>query len=121
MTAMRIGFSKVNITPPPGTELGGYAGYRPCGGVHDPLHCRAVVLEQAGKRYALVSLELMCVDEALYLRIAQAVRDLGISGERLLVCAIHTHAAPQGSIPGEGPLDAVNNACIVDAAAFTEK
>ena len=120
MAAMRIGFSKADITPAPGIELGGYAGYRPCGGVHDPLHCRAVVLEQEGWRYGLVSLELMCVDEALYLRIAQAVQGLGIEKERLVVCAIHTHAAPQGSVPGEGPLDRVNNSCIVDAKAFTQ-
>ena len=58
MAAMRIGFSKVDITPPIGTELGGYAGYRPSSGVHDPLHCRAVLLEQDSLLYALVSLEL---------------------------------------------------------------
>lgn len=119
MAEMKIGFAKTDITPPVGTELGGYAGYRPCAGVHDPLHCRAVVLEQNGSRYALVSLELMCVDEALYHRIAEAVAHLGISRQRLLACAIHTHAAPQGSVPGEGPLDGVNNTCIRDAAGFT--
>ena len=119
MAEMKIGFAKTDITPPVGTELGGYAGYRPCAGAHDPLHCRAVVLEQNGSRYALVSLELMCVDEALYHRIAEAVAHLGISRQRLLACAIHTHAAPQGSVPGEGPLDGVNNTCIRDAAGFT--
>lgn len=119
MAHMKIGFSKAEITPPVGTELGGYAGYRPCSGVHDPLHCRAVVLEQGSDRYALVQLELMCVDEALYERIAREVQLLGIEKQRLLVCAIHTHAAPQGSIPGEGPLDLVNNSCIVNREAFT--
>lgn len=120
MADMRIGFWKVDITPPLGTELGGYAGYRPCSGVHDRLHCAAVVLEQDGVRYALIQLELMCVDEALCARIAQAVQELGISGERLLVCAVHSHAAPQGSVPGEGPLDQVNNSCIVNREAFTD-
>ena len=119
MAQMRIGFSKADITPPLGTELGGYAGYRPCGGVHDPLHCAAVVLEQNHARYALVQLELMCVDEALYERIAQAVLKLNIPKEHLLVCAIHSHAAPQGSVPGEGPLDLVNNSCIADRKGFT--
>lgn len=120
MAQMRIGFSKGDITPPLGTELGGYAGYRPCSGVHDMLHCRAVVLEQDHVRYALVQLELMCVDEALYEHIAQAVQELNIEKERLLVCAVHSHAAPQGSLPGEGPLDLVNNSCIVDRKGFTD-
>ena len=120
MAAMRIGFAKLDITPPLGTELGGYAGYRPCRGVHDALHCRAVVLEQGNTRYGLIQLELMCVDEALSARIAGAVRKLGIGEEHLLVCAIHSHAAPQGSIPGEGPLDRVNNSCIVNRETFTD-
>ena len=105
---MKIGFSKTDITPPIGTVLGGYAGFRPCSGVHDPLYCKAVVLEQDGVRYALVALDLLCADEALYLRLADAVADLGITAQRLILTAIHSHAAPQGIIPGEGPLTAVN-------------
>lgn len=103
---MKIGFSKREITPPVGTELGGYAGYRPCIGVHDPLWCKAIVLEQEGSLYGLIALDLMCVDEVLHQRIAEAA---GIPAERLIVCAIHSHAAPQGIFPGEGPLASVNS------------
>lgn len=105
---IRIGFSKSDITPPAGIVLGGYAGYRPCSGVHDPLFCKAVVLEQAGVRYCLIALDLLCVDEGLYRRIAGQVAGLGIAPERLIVSAIHSHAAPQGVIAGEGPLTSVN-------------
>ena len=105
---MQIGFSKSDITPPVGIPLGGYAGFRPCADAHDPLHCKAVVLEQAGVRYGLVAMDLLCADEALYLRLADAIADHGITADRLIVCAIHTHAAPQGVIPGEGTLAAVN-------------
>ena len=120
MTAMRIGFAKRDITPPPGTELGGYAGYRPCSGVHDPLHCKAVVLEQEGVVYALVALDLLCVDEALYLRIADALAGLGITRERLIVSAIHSHAAPRGLVPGEGPLAGINSSGTPRDPAFLE-
>lgn len=109
---MRIGFSKSDITPSPGIVLGGYAGYRPCGGTHDPLYCKAVVLEQEKLRFCLIALDLLCVDEALYRRIAKAVSGLGIEPKRLLVSAIHTHAAPQGVIFGEGALASVN--CSVE-------
>lgn len=118
MTAMRIGFSKSDITPPPGTELGGYAGYRPCSGVHDPLYCKAVVLEQSGVRFALIVMDLLCVDEALYLRIADAVAELGITKQRLIVSAVHTHASPRGLIPGEGPLAKINSASQPKDPAF---
>ncbi len=118
MNAMRIGFSKSDITPPLGTELGGYAGYRPCSGVHDPLYCKSVVLEQGGVRYALVVMDLLCVDEALYLHIADAVAGLGIAKERLIVSAIHTHAAPRGLVPGEGELAKVNSSSTPKDPAF---
>ena len=108
MDTMKIGFSKTDITPPAGIVLGGYAGYRPCSGTHDPLYCKTVLLEQNNIRYALVSLDLLCVDEALYLAIAEAISPLGIPKERLIVSAIHTHAAPQGVLFGKGPLAAVN-------------
>ena len=120
MNAMRIGFSKSDITPPLGTELGGYAGYRPSSGVHDPLFCKTVVLEQDGVRHALVVLDLLCVDEALYLRIADAVVELGIKKERLIVSAIHTHASPRGVIPGEGELATVNSSSAPKDPAFID-
>ena len=120
MNAMRIGFSKSDITPPLGTELGGYAGYRPSSGVHDPLFCKTVVLEQDGVRHALVVLDLLCVDGALYLRIADAVAELGIKKERLIVSAIHTHASPRGVIPGEGELAKVNSSSAPKDPAFMD-
>ena len=120
MNAMRIGFSKSDITPPLGTELGGYAGYRPSSGVHDPLYCKAVVLEQDGVLYALVVMDLLCVDEALYLRIADAVADVGIKKERLIVSAIHTHASPRGALPGEGELAKINSSSVPKDPAFRD-
>ena len=117
---MRIGFAKMAITPPLGTELGGYAGYRPCAGIHDPLYCKAVVLEQDGVRYGLIALDLMCADESLHQKIAEAVADLGLSKERLIVCAIHSHAAPAGLVPGEGALAKVNSTITPRNAEFAD-
>ncbi len=115
---MKLGFAKKEITPPLGLELGGYAGYRPNCGVHDPLYCKVILLEQAGVRCALVVLDLMCVDTSLYEKIAEAVSCLGIAKERLIVSAIHSHAAPAGVIPGEGELARVNEAIVPENPAF---
>lgn len=115
---MKIGFSKRDITPPLGLELGGYAGYRPNAGVHDPLFCKVILLEQQGLRYALAVLDLMCADESLCARIAEALSPLGITSERLIVSAIHSHAAPAGVIPGEGRLSRVNEAIVPGNPAF---
>ena len=113
---MRIGFSRESITPPMGTELGGYAGYRPCAGVHDPLWCKAVVLEQDGKRYALLALDLLSVDESLSEAIGREVEALGIC--HAVVAAIHSHATPCGIVLGEGPLAEVNRVGDADPEGF---
>ena len=115
---MKLGFAKRNITPPLGMELGGYAGYRPNSGVHDDLWCKVLVLEQNQTRYGLVMLDLMCADESLCAAIARAVAPLGITEERLIVAAIHTHAAPAGVLPGLGPLARINEAIVPENPGF---
>ena len=116
---MKIGFAKRNITPPPGLELGGYAGYRPNSGVHDPLYCKTIVLEQENDRYGLIVLDLMCADESLCKEIADSVALFGIAEEHLVVSAIHSHAAPAGVIPDMGPLKRVNTAIVPENPAFS--
>ena len=106
MMESKIGFARRDITPPPGIELGGYAGYRPCSGCHDPLWCKAVVIEQAAHRFAFLAFDLLCVDESLSTHIQDAVKKLGI--DTVIAAAIHSHAAPCGIVLGEGPLALVN-------------
>ena len=115
---MKIGFAKRDITPPLGLELSGYAGYRPNAGVHDPLYCKVILLEQNGTRSCLIGLDLMCADESLWCAVADAVIRLGIEKENLVVYAIHSHAAPAGVFPNEGPLAGVNTAIVPENPAF---
>lgn len=115
-SVMKIGFSRREITPPPGTELGGYAGYRPCAGVHDPLWCKAVVLEQDGKRYALLAMDLLSVDESLARAIGRELEPLGIC--HVVTAAIHSHATPCGIVLGQGPLAEVNRVADRDPEGF---
>jgi hypothetical protein len=58
--AFEAGAAKVDITPPPGYPMWGYASRkdRPCEGVRDPLHARAIVLKAGDTKIALVSLDL---------------------------------------------------------------
>lgn len=112
----KIGFARRNITPPPGIELGGYAGYRPCSGCHDPLWCKAVVVEQGQHRWALLAFDLLCVDESLSDQIQEAVASLGI--EAVIAAAIHSHASPCGIVLGAGPLAEVNRVSQNDPEGF---
>lgn len=93
---VRAGFGKVDITPASGMPLAGYAAREhPCAGVHDPLFARALVLEDAGRALAFVSVDVLGVP-------ADFVRDVrariagrtGLAAEAVMVSSTHTHAGP---------------------------
>ena len=105
---LRAGFSRVDITPPPGLPMGGYAARTDVAtGVLDPLSCRAVTLQGSGAPLVLVALDLIHVAAPwagdLRRRVAGA---LATEPERVLVAATHTHSGPgvfrSAPVAGEG-------------------
>ncbi len=100
--ALRAGVAKVDITPPTGLPMWGYANRKGTAtGVLDPLYARALVLDAGEKRLGLVALDLgRPLAPGLLKRLqAAATKSNGISF--LLVVASHTHSGP--AIPDEDP------------------
>jgi len=92
---LKAGVARVDITPPPGLPMYGYASRsQPATGTLDPLYARVVVLEASERRLALVTLDLGRVfGPSSLARLRDAVRESsGISF--LLITASHTHAGP---------------------------
>jgi hypothetical protein len=92
---MKAGFSKVEITPPLGVPLAGYAHAleRRARSVRDPLFVRAVALEDEGRLAVLLVFDLLMVNEALYQRLCDALAD---TRAFLMVHATHTHSSVGG-------------------------
>ena len=92
------GAAVVDITPPPGLMMCGYAARtEPALGVHDALTARALVVGDT----ALVVADVLGLHEESCARIRQRTG----FGERLVVVATHTHGGPM-SMPGRGGGDA---------------
>lgn len=94
--ALKAAVCEVNITPPVGVWMAGYAG-RPSGciGVHDELYARALVLDDGLTLAAIVSLDLIALDFDIVEMIRDSVRrKVGIPPERLLLNCSHTHSGP---------------------------
>jgi len=95
-TKLRVGASKVNITPPVGEPLGGYsAREHPSRGIHDDLFCRCVFLDDGKTHFALASCDVTAVDAGF----TQKVRNLAekerlIPGANLMLHAVQSHSAP---------------------------
>jgi len=83
--------------PPPGLPLFGFSIAAKVGqGFRTRLYARAIYLEDArGERLALVQCDLGAISSLLHRRVAaRIVEATGISADRLLMAATHTHSAP---------------------------
>jgi len=94
----RAGAARVDITPAPDAALpmSGYSG-RIDGfkGIRDRLHVRAIVVDDGTTQAAIVGIELVGMSHAHWERMtARISRDTGIPAENILLCSVHTHAAP---------------------------
>ena len=93
---LRAGLSKIDITPEHPVKMGGYERRKDLSqGVHDPLGARALVIENEGRRVALVSLDNLGFYNDTAEPLRQAILDAcRLKPEELFLCAIHTHSAP---------------------------
>ncbi|HZV05833.1 MAG TPA: neutral/alkaline non-lysosomal ceramidase N-terminal domain-containing protein [Gemmataceae bacterium] len=92
---LQAGAASVDITPPTGFAMWGYAARKdqPSLGVRDPLRARALVLAAGDKRLALVSLDLgRAPTRASMAAIRRRIRIAGI--EHVFLVASHTHHGP---------------------------
>ncbi len=90
------GVSTANITPPVGTWLCGFAG-RPTGaiGVHDELHAKALVLDDADTVLALVTSDLISFRKNMVSEIREMIQtQIGLPPEHVMLTASHTHSGP---------------------------
>jgi len=105
--ALKAGAAQVEITPPTGLKMYGYASRKSgATGVLDPLYARTLVLETGEKRLALVVLDLGRVFAPAWIeRLRENVKkSSGI--DYVLVAAIHTHSGPDPTDqfpPASGP------------------
>ena len=117
---LKAGAARADITPPVGTPMFAYTArsavagaqldrpmqivadpdqnsyaksFVPSKGIHTRLQARSIVLKQDGAKYALVQVDLGGVPYALTQEVAKRVAWTGITADRILLSATHTHSA----------------------------
>jgi neutral ceramidase len=94
---LRAGAGKADITPQTGYYLGGWTrADRTAQGQHTRLGTRALVLEQDGRKVALVQVDLFMVTGGMVKHIGDLTADIGFNEQNLLITASHTHSGPGG-------------------------
>jgi neutral ceramidase len=105
---LRAGAAAVDVTPQefPLNMPGGFSE-NPATKAHDPLHARALVLDDGQIKLAMVVLDnLGAPPEVLNEANAIASKATGIPAERMLISSTHTHSGPSSNTT-EGPAPAV--------------
>ena len=97
---LRAGLGVERLPAAPGEAMGGYGGFgtRRAEGVLDPPEARALVLEQAELRIAVVSLDVVIARPNLRDLVLEETKELGI--DLLALVATHTHSGPGGYLQG---------------------
>ena len=100
------GFSRVNITPPMGIGIYGYAFMRYADGVLDDLEVNTIAFSQKGNRVLIMSLDICeAVQEEMdkfRFAISEAVN---VPADAIFLSATHTHTSPVITENGEGEIE----------------
>ncbi len=99
----KIGFSRVDITPPLGTPIRGHPVSLPSRGVESKLYATAMYLEDGKTEVVLVSCDVSSVPNDIARKIAdKAETATGIPADNIIICTTHTHSGPSVGGPGVG-------------------
>lgn len=92
---LRAGAAEVDITPPVGAALAGSYTNRYATGTHDPLHAKAMVIEQGGTKVAMVACDLVSLPRELSEEARAIVqKKIGLAADHVMISATHAHTTP---------------------------
>ncbi|MBA2349787.1 MAG: neutral/alkaline non-lysosomal ceramidase N-terminal domain-containing protein [Solirubrobacterales bacterium] len=95
--ALNAGAGRSDLTPPTGLPTMGYVRSDAVArGQHTRLYARAIVLEQAGRKFALVTTDLGATPGGLTVGVARKLAARGFDEQSILISASHTHSGPGG-------------------------
>jgi len=94
--SLLAGAAKSDISPELGIQIAGDIGRkRPCTGIKEPIYARALVLEQAGRRYCIVTVDVLAIDTPWADEVRRrAQTQFGLEPKAIMVHATQNHAAP---------------------------
>jgi neutral ceramidase len=98
--ALEAGAGRSDVTPPTGFYTMGYVrSDSVANGQHTRLYARAIVLEQGGRKLALVATDLGFTPGGMTFEVGKKLASRGFSERNIVISASHTHSGPAGWSP----------------------
>lgn len=88
-----VGYAAVNLTPPFRTSTAGYGNRKgkPYSAVHDSVYVRTLVIDNGGKRVAIVSADLLIMPPTVTAILNETLAGTGFDLNNTYLGATHTH------------------------------
>lgn len=99
--SLRASWAKKNTTPPQKTAMAAY-GFRTFDQVHDSLFANVIVLEMAGTKTAIISLDLLIFPPSISQKLPEYFKKNNIPIQNFYFSATHTHHGVGGWAEGAG-------------------
>ena len=91
---MKVGFGRVDVTPPIGVPLAGYFEPRTSIGMFDPLQLNAVVVEVGEDRMAVITADFLSMREVDCTGLRRLIeKETGIPAQNILTQCLHQHTS----------------------------
>src|SRR4051795_8009835 len=98
--ALQAGAGRSDVTPPTGFYTMGYVrSDSVANGQHTRLFARAIVLEQGGRKVALVATDLGFTPGGMTVEVGKKLKARGFDEQNIVISASHTHSGPAGWSP----------------------
>jgi len=96
-SAIEANVAVIKLTPPLelGYTLGGYGARmsKPAEGIHDDIWAKALVLHDAGKKYAIVTLDILGLPPNVKPQVIEKLNKSGWTEENIMLLPSHSHAS----------------------------
>lgn len=103
---LRAGTARTDLTPDWPVMLAGF-GQRtePAITVHDPVQGKALYLEDGTERLLVITTDLLSIPRQVGQPVAEAIAAAtGMAVRQIMLCASHTHSAPNPGYAGDGAI-----------------
>jgi neutral ceramidase len=97
---LHAGIARIDITPDIPVMLYGYSSRKtPSEGIHDHLYARAVVFENSGRKFVMISTDIGSFTDTLYSVIKKSIAEkFSLKDSEFFLAAIHSHSSPVVSL-----------------------
>lgn len=103
---LKVGFSRIDITPPLGIYISGYYQDRYAEGVLDNLEINALAINKGDKTVVLVAVDTLQIVEDYINECKDVIKEkLGLSYEQIFIHSTHTHTGARLGIKNDNALE----------------